>query len=58
MFETIVLEDTEANEEDGILGYVLFFMGFCSWKGRLLYMEDVFVKAEARGKDISFQYCK
>ena len=46
VFETIVLEDREANEEAAILGYILFFMGFCSWKGRLLYLEDVFIKAE------------
>lgn len=49
VFESIVLEDREASEESAILGYALYFMGFCSWKGRLLYLEDVYVDAEYRG---------
>nr|XP_054771226.1 thialysine N-epsilon-acetyltransferase-like [Lytechinus pictus] len=49
VFESIVLEDKEANEESSILGYALYFMGFCSWKGRLLYLEDVYINSEYRG---------
>ncbi|XP_030837777.1 diamine acetyltransferase 2-like [Strongylocentrotus purpuratus] len=49
VFESIVLEDREADEESSILGYALFFMGFCSWKGRLLYLEDVYIDSEYRG---------
>ncbi|XP_071508655.1 thialysine N-epsilon-acetyltransferase-like [Diadema antillarum] len=49
VFECIVLEDREANEVSSILGYALYFMGFCSWKGRLLYLEDVYINSESRG---------
>ncbi|XP_030837249.1 diamine acetyltransferase 2-like [Strongylocentrotus purpuratus] len=49
VFESIVLEDREADEESSILGYALFFMGFCSWKGRLLYLEDFYINSEYRG---------
>nr|XP_054770579.1 thialysine N-epsilon-acetyltransferase-like [Lytechinus pictus] len=38
----------EANEESSILGYALYFMGFCSWKD-VFYLEDVYVNSEYRG---------
>ncbi|XP_030837247.1 diamine acetyltransferase 2-like [Strongylocentrotus purpuratus] len=56
VFESIVLEDREADEESSILGYALFFMGFCSWKGRLLYLEDVYINSEYRGRQTVIQW--
>ncbi len=46
--EAVIAEDT-----DGALGFALFFHNFSTWKGRRgLYLEDLYVTPEARGKGV------
>ncbi|MCL6644714.1 MAG: GNAT family N-acetyltransferase [Dehalococcoidia bacterium] len=40
-----------AEDEDGVQGFALFFHSFSTWEGRPgIYLEDLFVRPEARGR--------
>jgi len=40
-------------EEDGIiLGFALYYIRYSTWKGQRMYLEDIIVTKEARGKGI------
>lgn len=42
-----------AAEEDGIiLGFALYYIRYSTWKGQAMYLEDILVTEEARGKGI------
>jgi GNAT superfamily N-acetyltransferase len=42
-----------AAEEDGIvLGFVLYYIRYSTWKGQRMYLEDFLVTEKARGKGI------
>lgn len=41
-----------AEVEGEIVGMVLFFMHYSTWKGKMLYLEDFVVKENFRGKGI------
>ena len=63
---TISLEDLEkdgfgehplywiilAENEQGILGMSFYYIRYSTWKGKCLYLEDIVVKEEYRGKKI------
>ncbi|CAL8377746.1 unnamed protein product [Boreogadus saida] len=54
-FHGIVAEVPEAQRtKDGHvkIGYALYFLSYSSWKGRCVYMEDLYVMPEFRGKGI------
>ncbi|KAL8177034.1 UNVERIFIED_CONTAM: hypothetical protein K2H54_041041 [Gekko kuhli] len=44
----------ECHSQDGhtIVGYGLYFFTYSTWKGRSVYMEDLYVMPEFRGKGI------
>ncbi|KAA0716545.1 Diamine acetyltransferase 2 [Triplophysa tibetana] len=44
----------EQKSKDGYtkVGYALFFYTYSTWKGRVVYMEDLYVMPEYRGKGI------
>lgn len=44
-----VAEETETNT---ILGFALYYVRFSTWKGQRMYLEDLLVTQEARGKGI------
>ena len=40
-------------EEDGlILGFALYYIRYSTWKGQRMYLEDILVTEEARGRGI------
>lgn len=40
-------------EEDGIiLGFTLYYIRYSTWKGQRMYLEDILVTEQARGKGI------
>lgn len=40
-------------EEDGVvLGFALYYIRYSTWKGQRMYLEDIIVTEEARGKGI------
>ena len=40
-------------EEDGIIpGFALYYIRYSTWKGQRMYLEDIIVTYEARGKGI------
>ncbi|HMQ48106.1 MAG TPA: GNAT family N-acetyltransferase [Saprospiraceae bacterium] len=47
IFETIVAE-----VDDGVVGMVLFYMTYSTWKGKMLYLEDFVIKEAWRKQGI------
>jgi GNAT superfamily N-acetyltransferase len=45
----LVAEETETNT---ILGFALYYIRFSTWKGQRMYLEDLLVTQESRGKGI------
>lgn len=41
-----------AENETGILGFALYYIRYSTWKGQRMYLEDIIVTQEARGKGI------
>lgn len=41
-----------AEENDIILGFALYYIRYSTWKGQRMYLEDLLVTEEARGKGI------
>lgn len=41
-----------AEENDIILGFALYYVRYSTWKGQRMYLEDIIVTQEARGKGI------
>tara|TARA_B100000809_G_scaffold54856_1_gene50642 strand:- start:1094 stop:1549 length:456 start_codon:yes stop_codon:yes gene_type:complete len=41
-----------AENEDGIMGMSFYYIRYSTWKGKTLYLEDLVVKEEFRGKKI------
>jgi predicted N-acetyltransferase YhbS len=40
------------NEIDRIIGYVTYFFAYYTWIGKSMYMDDLYVKREFRGKGL------
>jgi len=41
-----------AEEEGVILGFALYYIRYSTWKGQRMYLEDIIVTEQARGKGI------
>lgn len=41
-----------AEEEGVILGFALYYIRYSTWKGQAMYLEDILVTEQARGKGI------
>ena len=48
VFQVFVAE----NDDKEIVGIALFFMGYSTWKGRMLYLDDLVVRESVRGQGI------
>jgi GNAT superfamily N-acetyltransferase len=41
-----------AEENNKLVGFVLYYIRYSTWKGQRMYLEDFFVKDNARGKGV------
>lgn len=41
-----------AEEDNVVLGFALYYIRYSTWKGQRMYLEDILVTEEARGKGI------
>ncbi|MEM6264703.1 MAG: GNAT family N-acetyltransferase [Bacteroidota bacterium] len=41
-----------AEEEEEVLGIALFYFGYSTWKGKMMYLDDLVVKSAARRRGI------
>jgi GNAT superfamily N-acetyltransferase len=48
---TLVWEDLKA----GVVGFALYFYGYSTWKGKTVYLEDLYVNPEFREQKIGEQ---
>lgn len=52
LFNEKICEAFVAVENDLILGFALFFTNYSTWKGKCIYLEDLFVRQEHRNRGI------
>ena len=52
LFNEKICEAFVAEENDLILGFALFFTNYSTWKGKCIYLEDLFVRPEHRNRGI------
>ena len=45
-------ENNEPDSEQKIIGFALYYIRYSTWKGQCMYLEDIVVTEEARGKGI------
>ena len=50
--ETPVWRAFAAEENNIILGFALYYIRYSTWKGQRMYLEDIIVTEQARGKGI------
>jgi GNAT superfamily N-acetyltransferase len=50
--------DAVALRGEKILGFALYYVRYSTWKGQAMYLEDLLVTEEARGKGIGFALFK
>lgn len=55
LFEEKICEAIVAEQEDAIVGFALFFTNYSTWKGKCLYLEDLFILPEHRQLGIGNQ---
>ncbi len=55
LFEEKICEAIVAEQEDAIVGFALFFTNYSTWKGKCLYLEDLFILPEHRQLGIGKQ---
>jgi GNAT superfamily N-acetyltransferase len=53
-----VVPDAAAPRGEKILGFALYYVRYSTWKGQAMYLEDLLVTEEARGKGIGFALFK
>ncbi|MFN0275441.1 MAG: N-acetyltransferase family protein [Chitinophagales bacterium] len=51
-FDVIVAEDTDLPKEKSIIGMALTYWAYSTWKGKYLWLEDLIVTENYRGKGI------
>ena len=37
-------------KDERLVGYALYFFNYSTWQGRVLYLEDLYIRAEYRSK--------
>lgn len=40
------------DEKSGVVGFALYYFGYSTWKGKTIYLEDLYVKPEYREQKI------
>lgn len=49
LFDRNHCEAFVAETKDGIIGFALFFTAYSTWKGPIVYLEDLYILPEKRG---------
>ncbi|XP_031555174.1 diamine acetyltransferase 2-like [Actinia tenebrosa] len=52
----LVAEEETEDETKKIVGYAMFNHAYSTWKGRMLYLEDIYVAPSARKKGIGMAF--
>jgi ribosomal protein S18 acetylase RimI-like enzyme len=52
LFKSFICEAIVAEENTEIAGFALFYTAYSTWKGKILYLEDFYVKENQRNKGI------
>ena len=52
LFKSFICEAIVAEENTEIAGFALFYTAYSTWKGKILYLEDFYVKEKHRNKGI------
>jgi len=52
LFQSFLCEAIVAENNKEIIGFALFYTAYSTWKGKILYLEDFYVKENHRNKGI------
>lgn len=52
LFRSFVCEAIVAENNKDIIGFALYYTAYSTWKGKILYLEDFYVKENHRNKGI------
>ena len=52
LFQSFLCEAIVAENDKEIIGFALFYTAYSTWKGKILYLEDFYVKENHRNKGI------
>ncbi len=55
LFDEKVCDALVAEADDKVVGFALFYMNYSTWKGKCLYLEDLFILPEYRQHGIGSQ---
>lgn len=55
VYWSYVAELTKEDHSKGIVGFALYYIRYSTWKGQRMYLEDIIVTEEYRGKGIGSQ---
>lgn len=51
-FEDNIFDVFVAVEQEKVIGIALYYIGYSTWKGKMLYLDDFFVLSEYRNQNI------
>lgn len=52
VWQAFVATAEDDNHQEMILGFALYYIRYSTWKGQMLYLEDLLITADHRGKGI------
>ena len=56
LFDEQICNAIVAVDKDQIIGFALYYTSYSTWKGKCLYLEDLYVKAEMRKQELVKSY--
>ena len=58
LFDERICEAFVAEKKNEIIGFALYYTSYSTWKGKCLYLEDLYVKSEMRSMEPVKSYLK
>lgn len=55
LFDSKVCEAFVAEENGVVIGFSLYYTSYSTWRGKCIYLEDLYVKPEYRGKQVGYK---
>ena len=57
-FHCVVAESQDHAQRGTLLGFALYFFAYSTWEGKMLYLEDLYVSEQHRGKGMGIALWK
>ena len=57
-FHCVVAESRDPAQRGALLGFALYFFAYSTWEGKMLYLDDLYVSEQHRGKGMGIALWK